>query len=64
MGYSSRIWPLGLLESTKAEAESTYKAMLAELRQERDTAQSKAEEAAAELAKLKSRGFWSRLYGS
>jgi hypothetical protein len=52
------------LESTKAEAENTYKAMLAELRQERGAAQTKAEEAAAELARLKARGFWSRLFGS
>ena len=57
-------------ESTKAAAERDYQAMLAELAQERDAAQvkadeaqTKAEEAAAELARLRARGFWGRLFG-
>ena len=61
---SPQIWPLGLSASTKAEAENTYKAMLAGLRQERGAAQTKSEETAAELARLKARDFWSRLFGS
>lgn len=57
-------------ESTKAEAERQYQAMIAELQHERDaareeaeTAQAKAEAAEAELVRLKSRGFWARLFG-
>lgn len=57
-------------ESTKAEAERQYQAMIAELQHERDaareeaeTAQAKAAEAEAELVRLKSRGFWARLFG-
>ena len=64
-------------ESTKAEAERQYQAMIAELQHERDAAQekadaaeeaaaaerAKAEEAAAELARVKSRGFFARVFG-
>jgi len=57
-------------ESTKAEAERQYQDMLAELRHERDAAQAeadaaqaKAEETAAALARLRSRGFWGRVFG-
>jgi hypothetical protein len=66
-----------LTESTKAEAERHYQAMIAELQHERDAAQekadaaeeaaagerAKAEEVAAELARVKSRGFLARVFG-
>jgi len=51
-------------ESTAAEVERILKERIAELQQERDAAREKAEEAAAERARLKSRGFWSRLFGA
>jgi hypothetical protein len=44
-------------------ADDHYREELARLQHERDTAQAKAEETAAELARLKSRGFWARLFG-
>jgi hypothetical protein len=50
-------------ESTKAEAERQYQGMIAELQQERDAALAKAAETAADLERLRSRGFWSRLFG-
>jgi hypothetical protein len=50
-------------ESTKAEAERHYQALLAEIAQERDTAAQEATEAAAEVARLKARGFWGRVFG-
>ena len=40
-----------------------YREEVARLQQERDAAQTKAEEAAAELARLQGRGFWGRLFG-
>jgi hypothetical protein len=40
-----------------------YQALLAEIAQERDAAQAKAAEAAAEVARLKARGFFARLFG-
>lgn len=64
-------------ESTKAEAERHYQAMIAELQHERDSAagqaeaaraeaeaaQAEAAERAAELERLRARGFWARLFG-
>jgi len=57
-------------ESSKAEAERQYQAMIAALQHERDAAQeaaaaerAKAEELASELARVKARGFWARLFG-
>jgi hypothetical protein len=57
-------------ESSKAEAERQYQAMIAALQHERDAAQeaaaaerAKAEELAAELARLRGRGLWGRLFG-
>jgi hypothetical protein len=50
-------------ESSKAEAERQYQAMLAALQHERDAAQAKADELASELARVKARGFWARLFG-
>ena len=51
-------------ESTKAEADQEHQAAIAELRHERDDARAEAEYVAQELTKLKSRGFWGRLFGS
>lgn len=57
-------------EEARAAAEREHAATVAELRQERDAAQEKAEAAraeaaakAAELERLRSRGFWARLFG-
>ena len=50
-------------ESSMVESQRAFDAMLAELRNERDTAQAKADEAAAEVTRLKSRGFWGRVFG-
>jgi len=64
-------------DTTRAEAERAYQAMIAELQHERDAAQekadaaeeaaagerAKAEEVAAELARVKSRGFFARVFG-
>ena len=38
--------------------------MIAEPQHERDAAQAKAEEAAAQLEAIRRRGFWSRLFSS
>lgn len=46
-----------------AEADH-YQGELARLQHERDAAQAKAEETAAELARLKSRGRWARLWSA
>jgi phage host-nuclease inhibitor protein Gam len=51
-------------ESTKAAAERHYQAMLAEIAQERDTAAQEAAEAAAEVARLRGRGLWARLFSA
>ena len=51
-------------ESTKAAAEELLKARIAELAQERDAAAQEASEAAPELAKLRGRGFWARLFSA
>ena len=48
--------------SALSDAERDYQATLAELRHERDAAKVEAEEIAAELAILKSRGFFSRAF--
>lgn len=57
-------------ESAREAAERDYQAMLAELRYERDAEreraaaeQAKAAEAAAELERLRARGFWARVFG-
>lgn len=50
-------------QDTNERVEAGLKERLAELQHERDAAQAKAEEAAAELARLRSRGFWARLFG-
>lgn len=47
-----------------AANEAHYSEEVARLHAERDAAQAKADEAAAELARLKSRGFWARLFGA
>lgn len=47
-----------------AANEEHYREEVARLHAERDAAQAKADEAAAELARLKSRGFWARLFGA
>jgi molybdenum-dependent DNA-binding transcriptional regulator ModE len=49
-------------ESSKVESQRAFDAMLAEARNDLDAAQTKADQAAAELAKLKSRGFWGRVF--
>ena len=41
-----------------------YQGELARLQHERDAAQAKAEEAAAEIARLRGRGFFARVFGS
>lgn len=50
-------------ESTQAEAASHYQAQIAELRHERDAAQAQADEAAAELARVRGRSWWARVFG-
>ena len=57
-------------ESAREAADRDYQAMLAELRYERDAErdkaaaeQAKAEEAAAELERLRGRGFFGRVFG-
>jgi len=50
-------------ESTRAEQEKHYQDELARLRYEAQAAQEKAAELAAEVERLKSRGFWARLFG-
>jgi DNA-binding transcriptional MerR regulator len=46
-----------------AHVEELLKERIAELRNDLDAAQTKADEAAAELAKVRSRGWWARTFG-
>lgn|GEM_PF-2495359 len=50
-------------EAADTRVESILTARIAELQHERDTAQAKADAAAAELERLRSRGFFARLFG-
>jgi len=50
-------------EAADTRVESILTARIAELQRERDTAKREAEEAAAEFERLRSRGFWGRLFG-
>jgi predicted transcriptional regulator len=51
-------------KALNAAADDHYRDELARLQHERDAAQAKAEETAAELARIQGRGFWARLFGS
>jgi excisionase family DNA binding protein len=46
-----------------AHVEELLKERIAELHEERDRAQEKVDELAAEVTRLKSRGFWARVFG-
>ena len=50
-------------ETTAAEVERILKERIAEVQAERDAAKAQSEEVAAELLRLKSRGFWGRVFG-
>jgi hypothetical protein len=50
-------------KALNAAADDHYREEVARLQYERDAAKTEAEEAAAELARLRARGFWSRLFG-
>ncbi len=50
-------------KALSAAADDHYRDEVARLQTERDAAQTKAEEIAAELARLQARGFWARLFG-
>lgn len=50
-------------DAADARVENILSARIAELTAERDTAQAKAEEAAAELERVRARGFFARLFG-
>jgi len=50
-------------EEARTAAEREAQTRIAELRSERDAERAKAEEAAADLARLRARGFWGRLFG-
>ena len=55
--------PVEASEAADKRVEAITGALIAELQRRRDTAQMKAKEAAAELARRRSRGFRARLFG-